>query len=313
MKRKRILQLIAIGTLLLGIIFIPVSCAKSNVYNGLHAYTIDALKKEDRDNKKPKIAIAFGGGGIRGFMHLGVIKAFEEAGIKVDIVTGSSAGSIAATLYATGKPYHELEQIILNLKKDDIADFVLSTKGFINGQSIARWVNRVTGSPDISSLPFELGITVTELNSERSLLLREGNVGQAVQASSSIPGAFIPVKTNGKTFVDGGMLSLVPVRFAKALGADYVIGVDIYCGNKPVYKDSTMGVLYTSFRIQNCALGMIEAKESDILIAPGYEPPTLSSFETKKESIDAGYKAAKAMMPKIKKGIERLKHPAEKL
>ena len=295
-----------LGVIFLGVVLIPVGCAKGNVYDGLRAYSLESVKKEARQNKKVKVAIAFGGGGIRGFMHLGVIKAFEEAGIKVDIVTGSSAGSIAATLYATGKPYPELEQIILDLKEDEIADFVLSTKGFINGQSIAQWVNRVTGSPDISSLPIKLGITVTELNSERALLLRQGNVGQAVQASASIPGAFIPVKTNGKTFVDGGMLSLVPVRFAKAMGADFVIGVDIYCGNKPAYEDSTMGVLYTSFRIQNCALGMIEAKESDALIAPGYEPPTFSSFETKKESIDAGYQAAKAMMPKIKKGIAQI-------
>ncbi len=206
--------------------------ARENRYDQLSAVTVDEI--EEPASSAQKVAIAFGGGGIRGFVHLGVIKALEEEGIKTDIVVGASAGSIVGSLYAAGLSYKEMKEVADGLGNwQVIEDLVISSKGFFQGKSIADKVNKAVKERTIEQLPTPLGIAITDLNRRESRLVVAGNVGQAVQTSCAIPGSFVSIQRGDDVWVDGALLSVVPVDFAKKMGANIVIGVDIYCSNIP--------------------------------------------------------------------------------
>lgn len=273
------------------------SCAKSNKYGELGVYSEEELQKTVQQSNS--LGIAFGGGGIRGFMHLGVMKALEENGISADIVTGSSAGSIAAALYASGLPFQQLESITNNVSELELADIVISSQGVINGKNIAEWINDSVPQTDLQSMPVEIGITATDMNLRKSVLIREGDIGQAVQTSSTIPGAFIPVEHNGHILVDGGILTVVPVNYARKMGADFVIAVDIYCGNQPEPELSSTRMLLSTFRLLSCTLAQSEIASADIIISPDFEPEKNSLFSSKEMAIEAGYQATLAEMPNI--------------
>jgi len=183
------------------------ACTPKQSYDNLTALPIDHIRHAAfSQNKTPVIGIAFGGGGIRGFIHLGVIRALTEAGIRADVVTGTSAGAIAASFYASGMPYPEIEKTVLEAERSDLIDFTLfSAGGFVHGEVIAQWIKEKTGKSTIETMPIPLGITVTDLSHQESLLIVKGDVGQAVQASVSLPGAFIPYDANGSVYVDGGV------------------------------------------------------------------------------------------------------------
>ncbi len=287
---------------------IVTACASNNLYNGLKGSNkiIEKAKiinsKHANDNT---LALAFGGGGVRGFIHLGVIKALEENDIKVDLVTGTSAGSIAATFYASGKSYQEMRIAIDEISPFTIADFVISRKGFINGKKLAGWINQSVEQNDITQMPIPVGIAVTDLTAKKAILINQGNPGEAVQASSSIPGAFLPVENNNHILVDGGLLALIPVKFAREMGANKVIAVDIYCGNQPrIDKKSlekgTSTVILNAFRMLSCEVAKAELKSANIVLQPDFEPENMGSFESKEKAIEAGYLATLEKIEEIK-------------
>ncbi|MBN2894536.1 MAG: patatin-like phospholipase family protein [Campylobacterales bacterium] len=273
-------------------------CGEKNRYDDLRIVSRDQVVPIKR-TQQPRIAIAFGGGGVRGFVHLGVIKALEEAGIRAQIVTGTSAGSIAAALYATGKSYREIEASVRALSESELRDLVLSTHGVINGQGLRRWLDQVSGGVDIAAMPVPLGITLTDLERDEPLLAIGGSVGAAVQTSSSVPGVFVPVEIAGKRYVDGGVLSIVPIRFARAMGGDIVIGVDIYCDDIKARHDNMAMTMLSTFRLQSCVIAKEELGEADVLIRSNYDPGSVARFGDLDAAIDAGYRATQAVMPEI--------------
>lgn len=281
------------------------ACSVKNQYDNLNPLSIEDIKPIKKDKKM--LGIAFGGGGVRGFVHLGVIKALEEEGIEADIITGSSAGSIVASLYASGMNYKQMMKIVEELDEGDLWDVTFASNGgMIQGQKLALWINEKTKNMKIENTQKKLGITVTDLTHGKSLLLIEGDMGHASQTSSSIPGGFVPVFSKDKMLVDGGVLSLVPVDFNRALGADIVIGVDVYCGKIRVPKENMLDIMYSATRLQNCKINEYEIKHADFIIQPKYEPQDMGSFDGKMESIQVGYEAAKKIMPAIKKRLKEL-------
>ncbi|MCV2402236.1 patatin-like phospholipase family protein [Marinomonas sp. C2222] len=272
-------------------------CAQRNSYQELEL--VKEVDLQPQQIKTKSLAIAFGGGGIRGYMHLGVIKALEENNIKADLVTGSSAGSVAATLYASGKPYHELEEIMNDFSEFDLMDFVLSRKGLVNGQNLADWINQSISQQKLSELEIPVGITATNMTTLESVLITDGNPGEAVQTSSSIPGAFVPVEHKENLLVDGGILNVVPVYYAKTMGADIVIGVDIYCGNQPAAEITALGMQLATFRLLACRHSEKEINSADIVVRPTYEPKGSGILSSKEAGIQAGYDAMMAKMPEL--------------
>lgn len=279
--------------LAVGLMIILGGCAEKNRYDGLHGVSlVDVVAvKDDMTVERPRIGIAFGGGGVRGFAHLGVMKALDEAGIRAELVTGSSVGAIAAALYASGMEYGDIEAAVLAVKPADVTDVVFSDEGRVNGKAMAKWVNKVTGNKRLEQLPIPIGIAVTDMTHHESLLIVEGDVGRAVQASATIPGLVVPVEVDGSVWVDGGLLSLVPVRFARRMGADIVIGVDVLCGFSAPFRKGPAGMLTATLRLQSCAVAEPEIGGADYLIRPGVSAGAARSFTSRKDAIDAGYHA----------------------
>ena len=260
--------------------------------------TLQTLQQADYAPKN--LAIAFGGGGVRGFVHLGAIKALHEAGIKADLATGSSIGALVAALYASGKSYQEIEKMAFALEDADIVEFAPQTLGLLAHQDIAVWIEQQIGHSQIEHLAIPLGVSVTQLNKRQALLITEGSLGKAIQASTTVPGTFVPLASAESIWLDGGVLNNLPVRFAKALGAKHVIAIDIYCGKQQYIADNAFRILLASSRLQSCALAKPDQQLADILIQPNFEPKNPTNFSERESAIEAGYQATLALLPKIK-------------
>ncbi len=177
--------------------------------------------------KPAVVGLALGGGAARGFAHIGVIQVLEEAGIRPDLVVGTSAGSLVAALYASGKNGRELAAVALSMDEGAITDWSFPGRGLIRGEALARWVREHTGAKRIEQMPLPLGIVATDLDNGQGILFRVGDPGVAVRASSAVPAVFQPVRIGQREYVDGGLVAPVPVSYARQMGAQQVIAVDI--------------------------------------------------------------------------------------
>ncbi|OWQ91882.1 hypothetical protein CDN99_05795 [Roseateles aquatilis] len=255
----------------------------------------------------PTIALVLGGGGLRGFAHLGVIRALEESGIQPDIVVGTSAGAVVGAAYASGLSPNEIETIARNVKLSSLIDLTVSASGLMRGDNIARWIDTVTSGKRIEAFPRRFGAVATDLRSGQAVLLDNGSPGVAVQASAAVPGVNVPVAYPGGHFVDGGITSLVPVRFARAMGADVVIAVDVYCADSGGDGMGAASVLLRVMRTQSCLIAAPEMAEADVLIAPKIHVSSLSAQDEQEKAIWTGYRAALAALSGIK---SRMKAPS---
>lgn len=182
----------------------------------------------------PSVALVLGGGGAKGFAHVGVIKALEDSGITPTLVVGTSVGSLVGSLYASGYTAAQLEQLALTTPDSELTDFTLSKQGFIEGIKLKNFINNKVGGRQIETFPITFAAVATEKSSLTKAVFTEGDAGLAVQASCSIPNIFIAPRIPervGKKYVDGGVVSLVPVDSARDLGADIIIAVDVTDSN----------------------------------------------------------------------------------
>jgi NTE family protein len=241
--------------------------------------------------------LALGGGAARGFAHVGVIAALESAGIVPDIVTGTSAGSVVGALYASGMSAGRLRRTALALEEGGLGDWSLSGRGLLRGQALQDLVNRLLENRPIERFPRTFAATATDLYNGRLVLLRSGNPGRAVRASSAVPGLFQPVAIDGREYVDGGVASPVPVRAARELGADRVIAVDISA--KPVFQqtDSMAGILLQTFAIMGQRLAAAELREADWVIAPAVGDLSGADFASRELAMAEGERAARGVLP----------------
>ncbi len=261
-------------------------------------------------SKKPVVGLVLGAGAARGFAHVGVIKALEAQGIRPDIVVGSSAGSVIATLLASGAGGNELNRLALNLDEATIADWGLPFAGrfggLIKGDALQNMVNREVQNKSIEQMRIPLGIVATELQSGKGVLFRTGNTGLAVRASCSVPGVFQPAVISGKEYVDGGLVAPVPVTYARQMGATLVIAVNI--SSEPVLQDAsgTLGVLQQTISIMQRSINQYELKSADIVIQPHLKQMSSGDFRSRNAAILAGEVAAQEQIGLIKEKLKGL-------
>ncbi|MBF6631285.1 MAG: patatin-like phospholipase family protein [Comamonas sp.] len=176
----------------------------------------------------PKIGVALGSGSARGWAHMGVLKALDEAGIKPHVVCGSSIGALVAAAYAAGELDRFADWVqTLNMRKVfGFMDFNLSG-GMLKGEKLIDFWRRNFADFDIENAPIPFGAVATDLHSGAEVWLRQGSIADAVRASIALPGLFTPVVHQGRLLVDGGLVNPVPSTLARAMGADIVIAVDL--------------------------------------------------------------------------------------
>ena len=257
--------------------------------------------------REPVIAIALGGGGAKGFAHIGVLKVLESHGIKPKIVTGTSAGSFVGSIYASGKTPFQLQQIALSLKEADIRDLTLNSQGIVQGQKLQNYVNKHIVNKPIEQFPIRFAAVATRLDNGRKAEFIKGNAGQAVRASCSIPNVFVPATIAGTKYVDGGLVSPIPVKTAKAMGADLVIAVDISArpvGDKPL---NMWGLLDQTINIMGQQSINEELSQANIVIQPKVGHLGTLDLTASNQSILEGEKAAQLKIRAIEKMITDFK------
>lgn len=257
--------------------------------------------------REPIVAIALGGGGAKGFAHIGVLKVLESHGIKPKIVTGTSAGSFVGSIYASGKSPYQLQQIAVNLKESDIRDLTLNRQGVILGQKLQDYVNRQISNKPIEQFPIRFAAVATRLDNGKRADFIKGNAGQAVRASCSIPNVFVPATIGSTKYVDGGLVSPIPVQTAKDMGADIVIAVDISA--RPV-KDKGMnmfGLLDQTINIMGQQSINKELSQANIVIQPKVGHLGTLDLQASNEAILEGEKAAQLKINAIDTAISNFK------
>ena len=286
--------------------------------------------------RRPKIGLALGAGGARGWAHIGAIRALNEQGILPDIVCGTSMGSLVGAAYAAGE-LDRLEDWALSLGWRDVfglMDFTLHG-GLIRGKKLFEFMRARFGLQDIAALPLPYGAVATELATGREVWLREGHVLDAVRASIAIPGVFAPVLRDGELLVDGALVNPVPVSMCRVLGADLVIAVDLGWAKLGYYRErareqelpdahgrpgwwsrflparsgeadsespdmpSALGVFFSSFDIMQVRVGRsrLAGEPADALITPILPDYAMMDFHRAREAIDEGHAAAERARP----------------
>jgi len=287
--------------------------------------------------RKPKIALALGAGGARGWAHLGVIAALDEAGIRADIVCGTSMGSLVGAAYAAGE-LARLEEWAVSLGWRDVFGLMdFSWRGgLLRGKKLFEFMRSHFGLTEIDALPVPYGAVATELATGREVWLRHGHVLDAVRASIAIPGVFAPVLRDGELLVDGGLVNPVPVSMCRALDADVVIAVDLGWSKLGFYRErareeardgphrqawwerftrsgageaveapaepdmpSPLGVFMTSLDIMQVRVGRsrLAGEPADALITPILPDLAMMDFHRAREAIEEGRAATERARP----------------
>lgn len=253
--------------------------------------------------KPPRIGLALGGGAARGFAHIGVLQVLEEQGIKVDLVVGTSAGSVVAAMYAAGKTPTEMATMAMTMDESSITDWVFPGRSLLKGEALAKFVRGLTGGKQIEAMRLPLGIVATDLQTGQPILFRRGDPGVAVRASSAVPAVFEPVKIGGREYIDGGTVSPIPVRFAKQMGADVIIAVDISAIPEGQPTKGAVDILLQTFNIMGHAISQFELQDADVVMRPKLEGIGSADFGARRLSILAGREAALMVLPKLKERI----------
>lgn len=254
----------------------------------------------------PRIGLALGGGAARGFAHIGVIQALEEAGIQPDLVVGTSAGSLVAALYAAGASGAEMGRLAKDMDESALTDWAFPGRGLIRGEALARFVREHTHHRSIEHMKLPLGIVATDLDSGEPILFRVGDTGTAVRASSAVPAMFQPVRIGAREYVDGGLVSPVPVRFARQMGATLVLAVDISQPPDGGPTGDPFKMLLQTFAIMGKSINRFELREADVVLRPSLAGMAGSDFRSRERALAAGKAAALQQMAALKRRIAEL-------
>jgi len=285
--------------LLACLVFLLAACATKPVVEP--EFTVE---DEPPAIEEPIIALVLGGGAGKGFAHVGVIKALEAHGIIPDMVVGTSAGSVVGALYAGGYNGFELQRISLSMDEDTVSDWVLPNRGFIRGDALQNFINEALQGRLIQYLNRKLAVVATDLQTGEAMIFQSGNAGMAVRASSSVPGIFRPVKIGTREYVDGGLVSPIPVRIARELGADIVIAVNISDVPRQSKVSDTVGILLQTFTIMGHVIASQELLEADVVISPDITELTSTNFDSRNYAIIEGEKAGLDAVVAIREKIE---------
>ena len=285
----------------------------------LSACSIIETKKSSNESNKtpilsktPVIGLALGGGAARGFAHIGVIKVLEANGIKPNIIVGTSAGSVIGSIYASGISASELQQIAIDLDEATITDwtnpFVGKLGGMIKGDALQNKINVLVKNRSIEQMKIPLAIVATDLKTGNPILFQRGDTGQAVRASSSVPGIFMPTNILGKEYVDGGLSSPVPIKFTRTLGADIVIAVNISADPSDQSVSGILGTLLQTTTIMGRSITSWELPLADVVVVPQLPQMKGTDFKSRNAAILAGEIAMQQNISQLKNKIEEFKN-----
>lgn len=247
------------------------------------------------------VALVLGGGGCRRYGHIGVLRVLEASGMRPDLVVGSSVGSLVGAFYAAGMSAAEIERHGEGMSPNLLRNWIFPGLGLFGGDGIARFVDEHIGVRSIGALPTRFAAVATDLLSGGAIVLTEGPLGRAVQASSSAPGILEPVRRDGRYLVDGNLAAPVPVDIARRLGAKRVVAVDVSFPLEQADLNDPFDALYQGFSILTRHIALEERARADLLIAPELPKHNDMSAPTLKSLVAAGEAAALRVLPELRR------------
>ncbi|WP_240375141.1 patatin-like phospholipase family protein [Bacillus piscicola] len=253
---------------------------------------------------RPSIGLALGAGGVRGFAHIGVIDTLNKHNIPIDTMTGSSMGGLIASLYGAGQTPETMEAFARYFKRRFYLDFTVPKLGFVQGERVKELIHVLSKKKNLQDMELPVGIVAADLQTGESVLFRDGPAAEAVRASISIPGIFVPAYYRGRMYVDGGVTDLVPVQQARLMGADLVIAVDVSFYNTEPAIHTIYDVIVRTMDIMGRQLKTYKEGEADFLIKPISSYQHSLVFENVDTLIQEGKDAAEKVIPLI---IEKIK------
>jgi len=255
---------------------------------------------------RPKIGLALGGGGARGFAHVGVLRVLEQEKIPIDVVVGSSVGSLVGALYADKGRVLDAELTALQIEEEDLFDagpLSILSGGFVRGERLQEFVRKNLAHPAIEDMAVPFAAVAVDLESGQTAVFRRGPAASAVRASCSIPGVFAPAVIDGRTYVDGGVTNPVPVSVARELGAEVVLAVAIPPPARKRPAKNPIAIAYHSVSLMTAEIGRLRAGEADVLIEARGGRVDYDDFSQKRLLIELGEEAARAALPRIRAAI----------
>ncbi len=258
-------------------------------------------------NLSPKVGLALGGGGARGFAEIGVLRVLEQEKIPIDVVIGTSVGSLVGAIYADTGSVLDAEFTAIAIQEEDVFDygaFSIFSGGFVKGEKLESFLDTHLRNKNIENMKVPYGAVAVDLRTGKSVLFEKGPVARAVHASCAIPGVFVPVEIKGCVFVDGGVTDPIPVDFARKKGAEVVIAVAIDPALPQQAPKNPLEVAYYAVTIMSSEIGVLGVKDADVVIRPDVGNVAYNDFSQKKRLIAAGEKAARELLPKIRAAID---------
>jgi len=247
----------------------------------------------------PRLAIVLSGGGPRGFAHIGVLKVLAEAGIKPDLVVGTSSGALVGVLYAAHPSPAELEKRALALGGADVFDYDVFRQR-VSGSALQSWIDRAVEGRTIDRLMLPVVVVATRQTDGTPVAFTRGDAGAAVRASSAVPGSFSPVRIGGDVFVDGDISAPLPIAIARSFGAKRVIAVDVAQDVSRAPAPANAPASWTTEAVERRAKIARELPLADVVIAPPLPYITGFSTDYRRMAIATGERAAREALPRLR-------------
>jgi NTE family protein len=251
----------------------------------------------------PKIVLALGGGGARGFAHIGVLQTLKEAGIRVSAIVGTSMGALIGATYAAGTDLYYLGQLVEYLHWEDLIDLRLPNLGLIDGAKVKTVIDLLTKGKSMEDLEVIFWAVATDLFTGEEVIFKTGPLGPAVRASISIPGVFNPVELDGRTLVDGAVVAGVPVAVARLMNGDITLAVNVGFDHTQHQVNNIFDVMSKVMDIMGNMLDAQQIKQADLTITPQLGNIGTMHFQRAKECIAIGRKATELILPELQERI----------
>lgn len=265
---------------------------------------------------RKKIGLALSGGAARGFAHLGVLKVLEEHEIPVDFIAGTSAGSFAGAAFASGMSVAEIIAMARKISWFRMTGFSYSPKGLLSNAPMGAFINQHFPVTKFEDLPIPYAAVACDLESGKEVVLHEtGDVATAVRASCALPGVFVPIYDDGRILIDGGVVSNVPTKAVRKLGAEIVIAVDVLASGATYWGAPTtlLGVFFQSAMMLLRAASKAHHYRADVVIVPQISHLRPDEIGKMDEFIKAGEAAALEKIDEIKALLDSEKNQGANL
>ena len=255
--------------------------------------------------KRPRVGLALGGGMARGTAHIGVLRVLEKYNIPIDLIAGTSVGSLVGGAYAAGLNPDEIQDIATKIRWSDLGRVTVSRLGFYSNARTEDYIKSRFPITEFEKLRIPFGAVAADIQSGKMVVFTEGSLPLAIRASCAMPIYYVPVPVNGRMLVDGGVVGHLPASVARIMGADVVIAIDVNSQHNPISQPTNMfTIMSQSLSIMGRSTVSYLYQDADVVIIPKIGHIRADDLTRAAEMIAEGEKATELHIPRIRKLVE---------